>query len=112
MIDNMEHIDWETPLMIDFDERPEQLNVVFFGDNVPLARVTDVFDALNESSALMVIGSSLMVFSGFRFAREARRQGKPLLVLTQGKTRADDIATCKIDAEIVSTLAWVVGAMG
>mgnify|MGYP002629927470 CR=1 FL=1 len=87
-------------------------DVVFFGDNVPLARVTDVFDALNESSALMVIGSSLMVFSGFRFAREARRQGKPLLVLTQGKTRADDIATCKIDAEIVRTLAGVVRALG
>jgi len=86
-------------------------DVVFFGDNVPRERVNDVFYALNESSALMVIGSSLMVYSGFRFARQARLQNKPLLILTQGKTRADDIATFKIDAEIVSTLVAVISAM-
>lgn len=86
-------------------------DVVFFGDNVPRDRVEDVFNALREASALMVIGSSLMVFSGFRFAREAHLQKKPLLILTQGKTRADDIATVKIDAEITSTLAAGISSM-
>jgi NAD-dependent SIR2 family protein deacetylase len=85
--------------------------VVFFGDNVPRDRVNDVFQALSDSSALMVIGSSLMVYSGFRFAREARLQNKPLLVLTQGKTRADDIATVKIDAEIISTLSSALSSL-
>lgn len=86
-------------------------DVVFFGDNVPRERVDSVFNALNESSALMVIGSSLMVYSGFRFAREAHLQKKPLLIFTQGKTRADELATVKIDAEIVNTLAATVSAM-
>jgi NAD-dependent SIR2 family protein deacetylase len=80
-------------------------DVVFFGDNVPRDRVDAVFSTLEHSSALMVIGSSLMVYSGFRFAREAHLQKKPLLILTQGQTRADDIASVKINAEIVDTLA-------
>lgn len=86
-------------------------DVVFFGDNVPRERVDNVFNTLNNSSALMVIGSSLMVYSGFRFAREAHVQNKPLLILTRGKTRADDIATVKIDAEIEDTLVATIAAM-
>jgi NAD-dependent SIR2 family protein deacetylase len=86
-------------------------DVVFFGDNVPRDRVDEIFDSLRKSSALLVIGSSLMVYSGFRFAREARLQNKPLLILTQGKTRADDIASVKIDAEIVETLARATEAL-
>ncbi|MDO9519053.1 MAG: NAD-dependent protein deacetylase [Pseudohongiella sp.] len=86
-------------------------DVVFFGDNVPRARVDSVFSALHNSSALLVIGSSLMVYSGFRFAREAHLKKKPLLILTQGKTRADDIASVKIDAEIVETLARATQAL-
>jgi NAD-dependent SIR2 family protein deacetylase len=86
-------------------------DVVFFGDNVPRDRVNDVFQALSDSSALMVIGSSLMVYSGFRFAREAHAQNKPLLILTQGKTRADELADVKIDAEIVQTLTRATAAL-
>jgi len=86
-------------------------DVVFFGDNVPRERVNDVFQALRDSSALMVIGSSLMVYSGFRFAREAHAQKKPLLILTHGKTRADDLADVKIDAEIVQTLTRATAAL-
>jgi NAD-dependent SIR2 family protein deacetylase len=86
-------------------------DVVFFGDNVPRDRVNDVFQALSDSSALMVIGSSLMVYSGFRFAREAHAQKKPLLILTHGKTRADALADVKIDAEIVQTLTRATTAL-
>ncbi|MBU2097213.1 MAG: NAD-dependent protein deacetylase [Gammaproteobacteria bacterium] len=86
-------------------------DVVFFGDNVPRDRVSDVFNAVCRSDALLVIGSSLMVYSGFRFAREAHRQKKTLLILTQGKTRADDIATVKIEAEIIKTLTATISAM-
>lgn len=87
-------------------------DVVFFGDSVPRIRVDAVFDALSESSALLVIGSSLMVYSGFRFAREAHLKGKGLALLTQGVTRADDLATLKLDADINSVLADTVSALG
>jgi hypothetical protein len=45
-----------------------------------------------------------MVYSGFRFCREAHRQNKPLAILTRGVTRADDITSLKLDAPIASTL--------
>lgn len=80
-------------------------DVVFFGDNVPRARVDECFDSLDNSGALLVIGSSLMVYSGFRFARHTHQQRKPLAILTRGKTRADELASLKLDADIVTTLS-------
>jgi NAD-dependent SIR2 family protein deacetylase len=80
-------------------------DVVFFGDNVPRSIVDSSFAAVDSSGALLVIGSSLMVYSGFRFARHARQTGKALAILTRGKTRADDLATVKIDADIATLLA-------
>jgi len=79
-------------------------DVVFFGDNVPRARVDDVFAGLQASRGLLVVGSSLMVFSGFRFCREAHRQQIPLAILTKGVTRADDLASLKLDNSIADTL--------
>ncbi|WP_317622669.1 NAD-dependent protein deacetylase [Pseudohongiella sp. O18] len=79
-------------------------DVVFFGDNVPRPRVDECFKAIDESRALLVIGSSLMVYSGFRFARHASLTNKPLAILTRGRTRADELATLKLDADISMTL--------
>ncbi|MEM9171782.1 MAG: NAD-dependent protein deacetylase [Pseudomonadota bacterium] len=67
--------------------------VVFFGENVPRLRVEAAYDAVARADGLLVAGSSLMVFSGFRFARRCVELGKPLYLLNRGKTRADDIAT-------------------
>ncbi len=67
-------------------------DVVFFGENVPRERVRRCRDTLGRSQALLVVGSSLMVFSGFRFAREARAAGKPVAIINRGKTRADEFA--------------------
>lgn len=83
-------------------------DVVFFGDNVPKERVKRVSDALDRSDALLVIGSSLMVFSGFRFCRYAEQRGKPIAALTLGKTRADELLQLKLDAEIGPTLSALV----
>ncbi len=80
-------------------------DVVFFGDSVPKRRVESVMDTLDRSGALLVVGSSLMVFSGFRFCRQARQWDKPLALLNRGRTRADDIATMKLDTDIGETLA-------
>lgn len=79
-------------------------DVVYFGDTVPKERVAKARQALAESAGLLVIGSSLMVFSGYRFARQASEHGQPLGILTRGKTRADELATLKIDATISDIL--------
>lgn len=73
--------------------------VVFFGENVPKARIEQAYDALADSDALLVVGSSLMVFSGYRFARRAAELGKPVVVLNHGVTRADALATLKLEGE-------------
>lgn len=78
--------------------------VVYFGDNVPRPRVEQAQQALHSSGGLLVIGSSLMVFSGFRFARQAHQTAKPLALLNLGTTRADDIASLKLHTKIVPTL--------
>lgn len=80
-------------------------DVVFFGDNVPKNRVQESLDALQASDGLLVIGSSLMVYSGYRFCRYARQWQKPIAALNLGRTRADDIIDLKLHARIGETLA-------
>lgn len=74
-------------------------DVVFFGENVPRARFACARDALAASDAMLVVGSSLMVYSGFRFVRMAREAGLPLAIANRGCTRADDLATLRVDGE-------------
>jgi len=85
-------------------------DVVFFGENVPRTRVAQAQAALAASDAMLVVGSSLMVYSGFRFARMAREAGLPLAILTRGVTRADGLATLKLDADCGTTLAAALAA--
>ena len=66
-------------------------NVVFFGENVPRPRVELGQQALQRADALLVVGSSLQVFSGYRFVRNAVEQGKPVAAINLGATRADDL---------------------
>ena len=84
-------------------------DVVFFGENVPRPRMDLAHDALRSSDAVLVIGSSLMVYSGFRFARMAHEAGLALAILTRGVTRADALATLKLDADCGDTLAAAIG---
>jgi NAD-dependent SIR2 family protein deacetylase len=82
-------------------------DVVFFGEPVPSVKVTTATRKLRQSDALLVVGSSLMVFSGFRFARIAHMENIPVVIINRGRTRADDIAAQKhsIDcAEILPRL--------
>ncbi len=79
-------------------------DVVFFGDNVPKQRVTDALDALQQADGLLVIGSSLMVYSGFRFCRRAKEWSKPIAALTLGRTRADELLSLKLSAPITPVL--------
>lgn len=79
-------------------------DVVFFGDNVPRPRVDSTLETLRKSDGLLVIGSSLMVFSGFRFCRYAQEWGKPIATLNLGRTRADSLVDLKLNARIAETL--------
>jgi NAD-dependent SIR2 family protein deacetylase len=73
-------------------------DVVFFGESVPTARVSQSMAELEKVDALLVAGSSLTVNSGMRFARAASKQGKPIVIVNIGPTRADEIAIAKIEA--------------
>lgn len=83
-------------------------DVVFFGDNVPKERVHHSLDTLKNSDGLLVIGSSLMVYSGFRFCRYAADWKLPITTLTLGVTRADSISQLQIKAPIKETLDLVI----
>jgi NAD-dependent SIR2 family protein deacetylase len=74
-----------------------QPNVVFFGDNVPAARTAIALDQMDKADALLVVGSSLMVYSGFRFCRMAQASGKPIAAINLGRTRADELLDIKIE---------------
>jgi NAD-dependent SIR2 family protein deacetylase len=71
-------------------------DVVFFGESVPRERVTRAFDGVARADALLVVGSSLMVFSGYRFAEAASAAGKPIAAVNLGRTRADHLLALKI----------------
>jgi NAD-dependent SIR2 family protein deacetylase len=74
-------------------------DVVFFGENVPKDRVERAFKVVDEADALLVAGSSLAVYSGFRFVLGARDRGKPVAILSIGETRGDEIAALKLEAK-------------
>jgi len=73
-------------------------DVVFFGENVPRERVEQAFDTVRRADALLVVGSSLMVYSGFRFAEAAAAAGKPIAAVNLGRTRADHLLSLKVTA--------------
>lgn len=79
-------------------------DVVMFGESVPADRVSKAMAAVERAAALLVTGSSLMVFSGYRFARLAAAANKPIAIVNQGRTRADDIATLKVDDDCATAL--------
>ncbi|WP_239952052.1 NAD-dependent protein deacetylase [Dyella terrae] len=82
-------------------------DVVFFGENVPRDRVDAAITSLNDADAMLVVGSSLMVFSGYRFAAAAARDGKPIAAVNMGKTRADPLLSLKIEQSCAEVLAFL-----
>lgn len=71
-------------------------DVVFFGEGVPRERVAAAMKALERADALLVVGSSLMIYSGYRFARAAALAGKPIAAVNLGRTRADEALSLKV----------------
>jgi len=72
-------------------------DVVFFGETVPRERVDRANAGLMGADAVLVVGSSLMVYSGYRFVTAAARNGMPIAAVNLGRTRADNILTLKVE---------------
>ena len=87
-------------------------DVVFFGENVPRERVAAVQAHLQQSDAVLVVGSSLMVYSGFRFVDAAAKAGLPIAAVNLGRTRADALFSLKLAQPVGETLAALVMALG
>jgi NAD-dependent SIR2 family protein deacetylase len=82
-------------------------DVVFFGENVPGPRYEEARDALAHADSLLVVGSSLMVYSGFRFVRQARDAGLPIAIVNRGHTRGDEFADVKVEGDVGAILTAV-----
>lgn len=83
-------------------------DIVYFGENAPKERVTQAFSLVDGADALLVAGSSLTVFSGYRFVRHAAARGVPIAIVNRGPTRGDDLATVKVDGGCSELLALLV----
>lgn len=83
-------------------------DVVFFGENVPGPRYERARDALAGADALLIAGSSLMVYSGFRFVRQAAEAGLAIAIVNRGQTRGDEYADVKIEGDVGEVLTSVV----
>jgi NAD-dependent SIR2 family protein deacetylase len=72
-------------------------DIVYFGENVAKDVVQQAFSLVEDSDALLVAGSSLTVFSGYRFVRHAAALGMPVVIINRGPTRGDGLASVKVD---------------
>ncbi|SHM99197.1 NAD-dependent protein deacetylase [Cryptosporangium aurantiacum] len=85
-------------------------DVVFFGENVPKERVADCTATIERAGGLLVLGSSLTVYSGRRFVVQAAKAGIPVGIVNQGPTRGDDHASVRVDAPLGPTLTALAAA--
>ncbi len=82
-------------------------NVVFYGENVPRDQVAEAQRRLEAADAMLIVGSSLMVYSGYRFALAAAQRGIPIAAVNIGKTRADDLLALKVEERCEAALSFL-----
>lgn len=82
-------------------------DVVFFGENVPRARVDAAMAGLAQADGMLVVGSSLMVYSGLRFVHAAVRAQIPVAAVNLGRTRADDLLRFRMAAPCGDALRFL-----
>jgi NAD-dependent SIR2 family protein deacetylase len=90
---------------------PLKPNVVFFGENAPSARVEAAWATLRAADALLVVGSSLTVYSGYRFVRGADEAGQPIGIVNLGATRGTPHARVHVDGRTGAVLPQLVAAL-
>ena len=91
---------------------PLKPDVVFFGESVPKPRVAAAAGVVRQSGALLVVGSSLTVYSGYRFVRQAEAEGTPVAIVTLGETRGHRHAAVALDARLGDVLPALADALG
>lgn len=79
-------------------------NVVFFGENVPRPVVDRAWSLWERADALLVVGSSLTVFSGYRFVKKAPLRNLPVAIVNLGPTRGDALAHLRVDGRLGEVL--------
>jgi len=87
-------------------------DVVFFGDSVPRERAAAAARAIDDCVAMLVVGSSLMAYSGFRLCEQACGSGKPIVAINLGRTRADPLLAFKVEQPCIDALTALVAQMG
>ena len=90
---------------------PLKPNVVFFGENASPDQVEVAWSLLSEADALLVTGSSLTVYSGFRFVRGADQAGQPIGIVNLGETRGTPLASVHVDGRTGEVLPRLAGAL-
>ena len=86
--------------------------VVMFGEQVPRARYAAARALVAESRAILVLGSSLAVGSGYRFVLDAHRRDLPVAIVSRGVTRGDGVARVRVDGDLCDVLPRLVGHIG
>ncbi len=110
IMDDMKHRQFSIPACLSCGGMLKP-DIVFFGESVPKARVETIKRLLSKANAMLIIGSSLMVYSGYRFCRLARRLGIPMAAVNKGKTRADSELLFKIEQDCCTIFAEMIAAM-
>jgi NAD-dependent SIR2 family protein deacetylase len=87
-------------------------DVVFFGEGVPGERVRTAMAAIDAADAMLVVGSSLMVYSGYRFVKAMAETGKPIAAVNLGRTRADDLLALKVTDRCANALSFLLRELG
>ncbi|KPB77299.1 NAD-dependent protein deacetylase [Pseudomonas cannabina] len=82
-------------------------DVVFFGENVAAQTAANATSSVTQAEGLLVVGTSLMAWSAFRLCKAMVEQGKPVIAINHGKTRADELLSMKIEAPCEQVLPWV-----
>ncbi|MEZ4417580.1 MAG: NAD-dependent protein deacetylase [Gemmatimonadota bacterium] len=87
-------------------------DVVFFGENVPKPRVENAWSLYRDGDVLLVVGSSLTVFSGYRFVLKASQEGRPIAIANLGPTRGDPLAAMRVEGPLGTVLPALSDALG
>jgi NAD-dependent SIR2 family protein deacetylase len=103
---------FRTPLCLVCGHDTLKPDVVFFGESVPKTLVEQCFSLVESAGAVLVLGSSLSVMSGYRFVRRAHQRGVPVAIVTRSATRGDAEATVRLHAPLGATLTKLRGALG
>lgn len=107
-LNDLDVADFRTPTCLVCARDTLKPDVVFFGESVPKPLVEHCFRLTDAADALLVLGSSLKVMSGYRFVRRAAARGIPVAIITRGATRGDREATVQLDAPLGATLSALV----